>query len=358
MRGAGRAKVAEGKMEYGKVLHRAWQIAWQWKVLWVLGFVASLSVGVGGLREINPLLSLPGWLASRTSSDAATTHISLDVVERDACGGCGMVLITIAMGVVSVIAWGGLIAGVQQVEDDGSTSFGQAWRVGVKRFWTLIGVGLLAAVPTIVISLILLVVMLVSEDHLANWYRTEWPGATIESWIGLGGLVACGTTAVMWLLWLTQNYAGRAAILKGLRWTEAFERGWQVLRANIGPTLVFGLAFLTIGTIVGEAMTALRSSIATAITSTDVGAWAPATIAGASYLLASVLGALIGGVVNTLTSVTWTLAYREMTAGRKHSTRSEVEPQVGAEGHKRREGTRKRHKRHKAAQVSVWEAGH
>ena len=352
-------------MEYGKLLHRAWQITRQCKVLWVLGFLASLSGSVGGLREINPLLLIPGWLASRTSSDAAAPRVFSDAVERqifaDACGGCGMVLVTIAMGVVSVIAWGGLIAGVQQVEDDGSTSLGQAWRVGKKRFWTLIGIGILAAVPQIVISLILLVMMLVSEDSLAEWYRTEWPGPTIKSWIGCGGLVAGGTTVVMWMVLLTQNYAQRAAVLKGMGWTKAFKQGWQVLKGNIGPTLVFGLAFLAIGTIVGEAVRALGSSISSAITSTGMGDLAPATFSGASYLLASVLGGLICGVVNTLTSVTWTLVYREITAGRGRSQQGESEPREDAKARERHERARKArkarrgHKRHSAAQGIVFE---
>ena len=35
-------------MDYGKVLSRAWEITWRWKVLWILGFLASLASGGGG----------------------------------------------------------------------------------------------------------------------------------------------------------------------------------------------------------------------------------------------------------------------------------------------------------------------
>ena len=35
-------------MDYGKVLGRAWEITWRWKVLWILGFLASLGNGGGG----------------------------------------------------------------------------------------------------------------------------------------------------------------------------------------------------------------------------------------------------------------------------------------------------------------------
>ena len=35
-------------MDFGKVLSRAWEITWRWKVLWVLGFLAALGQGTGG----------------------------------------------------------------------------------------------------------------------------------------------------------------------------------------------------------------------------------------------------------------------------------------------------------------------
>ena len=35
-------------MDYAGVLKRAWEITWRWKVLWILGFLASLGSGGGG----------------------------------------------------------------------------------------------------------------------------------------------------------------------------------------------------------------------------------------------------------------------------------------------------------------------
>ena len=71
-----------------------------------------------------------------------------------------MILIGIALWVVSVIARGGLIAGVQQVEDEGGTRFGQAWRAGRKRFWSLFGIGILAGLPSFLIMMASLAVLL------------------------------------------------------------------------------------------------------------------------------------------------------------------------------------------------------
>jgi hypothetical protein len=295
-------------MEYGKVLRRAWQITRQWKVLWVLGFVAGLGRGSGGLKDIINPLGWPGWNALPEAAEATN--------DIGAGAACGMIEIEGALWVVSTIACGALIAGAWQVEDEGSTSFGWAWQVAAPRYWRLVGITILTAVPLIVMGLI--------------------AGA-----VRVSACVGVMAAVVVWLVWLIQVYAQRAAILEGLGWIEAFWRGWQVLKANVGPTLLFGLIFLVIGTIVGEVAAALVRSISAAIILTD----------DLATLLGIVLGALIGSVVNASTSVTWTLAYREVAAGRASTPRSGLGPR---KLHKMRE----RSKGHLAAQVAVFEAGY
>jgi hypothetical protein len=122
-------------MEYGNVVSRAWQIAWREKKLWVLGFMTSLGLVAIGASQIR-------WIGDRE-------ELGLEAVL-----GLVWILILIAMVEVSVVARGGLIAGVLQVEGEGSTGFRQAWRVGRKWFWTLFGIALLAGLPTVVLGLV------------------------------------------------------------------------------------------------------------------------------------------------------------------------------------------------------------
>ena len=105
------------------------------------------------------------------------------------------------------------------------------------------------------------------------------------------------------------------AILEGLGWVGAFERGWEVLKANIGPTIIFWLIFLVIGlviaVVVGGTVLAAVVPFAALFATTAPGPWiaAPLCFGG---LLAVLVFALIGSIVETFTSATWTLAYREM----------------------------------------------
>jgi len=297
-------------MEYGKVLSRAWQITWRWKILWILGFLASLGQGGSG-GSANYTTSSDDWQGWQIDPEFAGAVIA---VIAALC--CVAILIAIALWVASVIARGGLIAGVQQVEEEGSTSFGRAWRAGAKRFWTLFGIGILAVVPLIVVWLISAGVLVASIIGIVEGSDTSDAAAVVGvGGIGCAGLFCCGAIILSFVLGLIRTYAERAAVLEGLGWIEAFKRGWQVLKANVGPTLIFWFIFLAIGiTIAGVlfvGVAAFAVPVIGLVTATDLGAWILVPICGGS-LIAFVLWALISSVVNTFTSATWTLAYREM----------------------------------------------
>jgi len=231
--------------------------------------------------------------------------------------GCVAILIGIALWVVATIARGGLIAGVQQVEDEGSTSFGRALRAGVKRLWTLLGISVLTALPLLLVWLIFAGALAASIVGVVEGSKTSEPIVALGV-LGIvcSGLWCCGAIIVSWLLSLIRTYAERAAVLEGLGWIEVFKRGWRVLKMNVGPTLILWLIFVAIGIVIAGVVSVGMAALAVPtfglLTATDVRGWIAAPIC-CGGLVAIVLGALIGSVVNTFTSATWTLAYREMT---------------------------------------------
>ena len=143
-------------MDYGKVLGRAWEITWRWKVLWILGFLASLGSGGGGGGGSNAYtgsgqdFNIEQWTGGGWPVGEFLPAVS-GIIGIIIAVICVLFIIFIALWVVSVIARGGLIAGVQQVEDEGSTTFRTAWVAGRKKFWTLFGLGILAAIPMIIL---------------------------------------------------------------------------------------------------------------------------------------------------------------------------------------------------------------
>jgi hypothetical protein len=307
-------------MDYGKVLSRAWQITWRWKVLWILGFLASLGSGGGGGGNTGYTYGGDGngsgqWPGSEIPPEQAGMIIAIIIAVAIVA-----ILVGIALWVVSIIARGGLIAGVQQVEDEGTTSFRSAWRVGVSRFWTLFGIDVLTVLPIVVLVLAMVTIGIVSFVSLAAGAESSEPLAIIGGigpWLVCGIPLCCGMIIAGWVLGLIKIYADRAAVLEGLGWIDAFKRGWQVIKTNIGPTLIFWLIFLVIGfviaAIVAGGVLALAMPLIALFTTTDVGAWILVPICGGG-LIGIILSSLLSSVVGTFTSATWTLAYRELTA--------------------------------------------
>ena len=299
-------------MDYGKVLSRAWQITWRWKVLWILGFLAALGRGWGGTNT-----------SYTTGQEDWSRQYGVQVppavwgIVAAVC--CLAILIAIALWVVSVIARGGLIAGVQQVEEESSTRFGQAWRAGARRFWTLFGLSILTALPTLIVIVIGAVVfaLLIAGTVGAFDNAREAAGSVgILASVLCGGTLCCGAIVLSIVLNQIRIYAERAAILEGMGWIDAFKRGWQVLKENLGPTLIFWLIFLVIGLILGTVvfggMAVVALPFLAAFSQTDPGPWimVPICFGGALGIL---VFAFIGSVVETFTSATWTLVYRELT---------------------------------------------
>jgi hypothetical protein len=306
-------------MDYGRVLKRAWEITWRWKILWILGFLAALGSGGGG-GSSSGSSSYSGssdewgrWFGHTYTGPDFTAGIIALVVGL----GCLALIIGIAIWVVSVISRGGLIAGVQQVEEEGQTSFGQAWRAGARRFWSLFGISFLTAIPIIILVVAGIVALILWIVPVAS--TTDPSDAAVAMGILApilcGGIFCCGLVIVSVILQQIRLYAERAAVLEELGWIEAFVRGWNVLKANLGATIVFWVIFFVIGIVlfiaVGIVLVGVAVPFVAIGANIDPGPWLLVPICGGG-LIAIIVGSLISAIVTTFTSATWTLAYREM----------------------------------------------
>jgi hypothetical protein len=326
-------------MQYGQVLKRAWEIKWRWKILWVLGFLAGLGSGWGGSGssssgyqfDSSDFERWPGWTFNRPFPEvwAAIGGLVLGLL-------CLGVIIVIALWVVSVIARGGLIAGVQQVEDKGATAFRTAWRVGAQRFWTLFGISVLTAIPMFILVILGLVALgagIAASVGLFN-VSDAAGGVSIAATVLCGVSVCCLLIPLALILDQIRIYAERAAILEGRNWTDSFARGWQVLKEHIGPTIVLWIIFFALGLlfaiVIGGGIAAITVPVAVAFGSGSFQPgpwiWAPIIIGG---VLAFLVFALLRSLVETFTSATWTLAYRELTGWQPIAPAAE--PEITAE---------------------------
>ncbi|MBN1483717.1 MAG: hypothetical protein JXA37_03260 [Chloroflexia bacterium] len=305
-------------MDYGRILHRAWEITWRWKILWLLGFLAVLGNGGRGGSNFNYQVDsaeeMPGWFQGWSWEPSPQT-IGWAIV----LGFFGL-LLGLALWALSIIARGGLIGGVVQVEEEGSTSLGRAWRAGRDCFWSLLGVAVLTFLPLLMLGLLLAGLALffifgvvgvaaLRSGDIESLLPFLAPGACAVPFC------VCGMLLLVAVLNQLRIYAENAVVLEGRGWIDAVQRAWQVLRENLAPTLVLWLIFLAIGLLVLMVVGGLGGIFFApfAVVFGDSGPgsfpW-PALILGG--LVLGLLGALVGSVVQVFTSATWTLTYRRL----------------------------------------------
>ena len=305
-------------MDFGKVLGRAWEITWRYKVLWVLGFLAGLGQA-GGTPQNSYSLYEGEWngFSYRLGESAEEFFAAISVLILGVL--CLLFIIAIVIWVISVISRGGLIAAVQQVEEDGATSFRQAWAAGAKKFWTLLGLSILSAIPIIILIIVGLVFLgLGIGVGLGLLDVAEAAAITTLVFVSVvcGGFLCCGLFILVIILEQIRIYGERAAILEKLGWIDAFKRGWQVFTENLGATIILWLIFFALGIVIFGISFVIMAVIAAPffglIFVDDPGLWllGPLCFGG---LLGVIVFAFIRSIVTAFTSATWTLAFRELT---------------------------------------------
>lgn len=311
-------------MDYGWVLKRAWEITWKFKGLWVLGILASCSSGGGGggggggssgsgyqfSGNADPrFLQFQRWFESIPSE----TWIIVAIIA-------GLIILVLGLVflVLGIIGQGGLIAGFNRVEDSGSVTLAEAFRLGTTNFWRLVGVRIVfwLAGFLVVMALGVVVVMLVIGT-LGIGLLCLLPLLCLL--IPIGALVGV-------YVMLTQV----ALVTENLGVMDSFRRGWQVLKENLGPVIVIALIVLFGSAVIGLVLALpLIAAVLPAVAgmafgsdqSTTTGLW----MAGLCLVVYLPVMIVANGVLQAYVSGVWTLSYRQWTGRSKGSALTPVE---------------------------------
>lgn len=233
-------------MEYGKIINRSVNIVWQNKFLIVLGILISLASGNGGSNftysfdgNNGQQFGEPGQFPD-LSSEAAGLAIGAGIALI-----CVAILIGLALWVVSTIARGGLIAGVDTIEAGQKSSFSVAWKAGWQRVWTLLGIGFLPAIP----GMILVVMSLLALGAYGGFFTLFGEEFAAGGLAGLSiplAILACITIPFALVLSILRNFAERACMLENLGVIDSYRRGTNVLMANLGEAIILFLLQIAI----------------------------------------------------------------------------------------------------------------
>lgn len=243
-------------MDFGKLLSRAWDLLWKNTFLILLGALAVLGgSGTGGSaqsrfafqRDDFRWRDMPQFDFSRPFQDLDLPNI--------AAGGIlllvlGVLLVGLLLWALGTIARGALITAVDDLEGGRPTGFANAFQAGWNNGWELLGIGLIPAIPGLVL-LILVVVSALMGTGLVDWLgegAVPW-----EGWSALTPLLilACLLVPVGIFLSLLQTFANRACMLEGTGVLASYQRGIEVLGANLGPVALLFLLQIAISIAMG-----------------------------------------------------------------------------------------------------------
>jgi hypothetical protein len=284
-------------MDYGKLFSRSWNIIWRHKFLILIGVLVALGSGVGsGMSSSSgsalsqngqgPAFQMPGIGPFGEPGGLFDVGVPLGPVVILGTLGLGLVLV---LWVVSTIARGSLIAGAAAADASDTPSLGQAWSAGWHRAWTLLGIGVLPAIP----GLILLLGGVGSYLFAAGTLNEAGSPAMNVS-LGLLGALGCIMVPLIFVLGLLRTFANRACMLEGVGVLESYATGFRVLMRNFGPALILFLLQVAVSIILGIVL------------------FVPGVILALCCVFWPVL-LLFEGTMAAFFSTLWTLAWREWT---------------------------------------------
>ena len=320
-------------MNYQTVFKESLNTFWRHKSLWIFGIVITL-FGQGEYSfSVNYRESYPAGQEGFPTMPGS--EFLLKFFENPVPYILGFGLLSLVLWVIkSLIAWGAqgaLICMVDDIDQNGSTSFTTGLNGGKKRAFSLTIISILFALPQIIINLPAIAGGIWFFSQSIDFYKDMLMGKTpspqemqtlfepLMSNIFLGFAclfpLICIGGILGWLLSLLNKVTARIFVLENLSITDSIKRGWEITRKNLGHVLLNGFILVVLGVVFGwiAAIPALAAWVPVArallhqnwTTSTTI-----AAIFVGFYFLFVVLG--VGGILTSFNSTLWTKLYKAM----------------------------------------------
>jgi len=307
-------------MNYGDTLKRGWQLAWNNKWLWLLGFLAALGGG-SGFGSSSNYRTDSGSVPPGTTPNIEPGLITA-IIGGAALLFCVFFIIGILLWLVSLASKGGLITSVAELDRGQPSSFGRAFRQGWKKLLPLVGMTLLVFAVVIVLGIILAI------GFAGTLAAALGAGASMDSnalagLLGTAGFVflclLCLLIPLTLVLNLIYAFAYRGIMLRDMPVMDSIRHGWRVVREHVGEILLLGLIFFVVNLIIGVVATGIIGllGISSGLFGLMMSGGEPTTtqiVAGIVGVLATfIIFAIISAIFTTWRSATFTLAYQQWT---------------------------------------------
>lgn len=361
-------------LDVKKILTRSWHILWNYRTLWIFGFILALAMGGNSVGNNSRYSANDGNNNQRSGINTPddweglqgdTFAEKMDDAFRQA--GLGIqklqelypvefrmgiaaaitlfIVILLASIITAVLRYVAETASIRMVDEYEQTGakvgFRQGWKYGWSQAsWRLFLINFVVHLPTLFLFVVL--------GLVAWWIISAALGgsepALVTSIIAGSGLSLLSiffTVIVMAVLYLLRDFAWRTAVLEGTGAMESLRMATDLVKRNwknaglmwlvmIGVKIVWGIAFfvlvfplliVSIITALGGLLVAIVPSLLTAgfaslLSAPDYWPWVFAAIIGLPLFFTVTFSPiiLVSGWGEIYRSSVWTLTYREIKA--------------------------------------------
>ena len=308
-------------MDYGKIFSRAWEITWEHKYLWVLGFLVALGTGGGGSGS-RTNFSTGGTPSPEVAGQMENFYGQYGPLLIGL--GCLIFIIGIVLWLVRMVAEAGLISAVDRIEQGSKMTLAEAFSSGTPFLGRMIVVNLVLYLPFILVALVGAgSCVVLGGAALFGAAAADAPEAALGSLgvlIPFACLLACALVILGILVGAVYPFAARSAVLGNMGAIDSIRYAWNLFRRRLADVLVIWIVLILVGLVFGFAaglilvplaFLAAGPALFNAMSGGSFGAAEIATVV-VGGLCIGVLAALINAVLTTYQSSVFTLAYRQL----------------------------------------------
>jgi hypothetical protein len=321
-------------MDHIRILKRALSITTSYRALWIFGILMALTAG-GRATGSN------GGGGGNGGTGPNTFHwpqISPNVLTGLIVAGVVFLCVALLLAVVALIArYVAETALIRMVDQHEATGVKVSVRQGFRLGWSRAALRLFLmdfAIGLIALMAFLLLVLLAASPLLV-WLTDSTPARVLGTLVAVALAVVVIFVAIVVgiALSLLVQFWHRAVVLEDRNVNAAVRRGWQLVRQRLGDVVVMALILFALGlawaivmvpviflllavAAIGAGLPALLVYAVGSLIAQGATPWIAAAIVGVPIFIVimAIPLAVLGGLMQTFQSSSWTLTYRELLA--------------------------------------------
>jgi hypothetical protein len=303
-------------MNYSEAIEKAWKIIWRFKILWVLGLLASCAGGVAATPSFNfqmssgnfPFVGGGNNLPSQVVRWFQTIPGWVWVLAIVA-----LLVVGLLFFVVSLVGRTGVKRGALQADEGAEKlALGDLFKESLGYFWRILGLTVLVGLPGFIFTIIS--VALFIGSIFSAFASRAFNGGILLLCVAVP--LFCLIVPLSWIMSMLSELCTSALIAENLGVIASLKRGWGLMWKKLGSVILISLLLFVIQIAVGILLSILAAVVVIPIA-------LGAVVAGSSallwigvviiFLFLLAIGLFVNSVLQAYSGSLWMLTFRRLS---------------------------------------------